>query len=133
MSGAVSLQPPLAQRPLLPDGQWALAWVQFLQALADRSAANPLATTGGTMTGALILSGPPATALGAATMAYVDTGVATDLAAVTALAARVTVLEALGTSLVAATPYPDDVAAAAAGVPIGGFYRNGSVVQVRVV
>lgn len=27
--------------------------------------------------------------------------------------------------------YPDDEAAAAAGVPIGGFYRNGSQLMVR--
>ncbi|MCB4860790.1 hypothetical protein K7W03_14440 [Sphingobium sp. PNB] len=28
--------------------------------------------------------------------------------------------------------YADDAAAAAGGVPVGGFYRNGSVVMVRV-
>jgi len=28
--------------------------------------------------------------------------------------------------------YADDATAAAAGVPLGGLYRNGSVVQIRV-
>lgn len=34
--------------------------------------------------------------------------------------------------LKSATSYTDDAAAAAAGVPLGGLYRNGSVVQIRV-
>jgi hypothetical protein len=31
------------------------------------------------------------------------------------------------------TSYADDAAAAAGGVPVGGFYRNGSILQIRVV
>ena len=38
-----------------------------------------------------------------------------------------------GENLAASTSYANDAAAAAGGVPIGGFYRNGSVVQVRVI
>lgn len=38
-----------------------------------------------------------------------------------------------GPNLAASTSYANDAAAAAGGVPIGGYYRNGSVVQVRVV
>ena len=37
----------------------------------------------------------------------------------------------LGT-LAGSTSYADDTAAAAGGVPIGGLYRNGSAVMVRV-
>lgn len=36
-------------------------------------------------------------------------------------------------TLQASTSYADDTAAQAGGVPVGGLYRNGSVVQVRVV
>lgn len=35
-------------------------------------------------------------------------------------------------SLATQPSYPDDASAASGGVPVGGFYRNGSVVQVRV-
>jgi hypothetical protein len=38
-----------------------------------------------------------------------------------------------GENLAASPSYANDAAAAAGGVAIGGFYRNGSVVQVRVV
>ncbi len=38
-----------------------------------------------------------------------------------------------GPALQAAASYANDAAAAAGGVAVGGFYRNGSVVQVRVV
>ena len=38
-----------------------------------------------------------------------------------------------GGNLTASTSYANDAAAAAGGVPVGGYYRNGSVVQVRVV
>ena len=37
-----------------------------------------------------------------------------------------------GANLAASTSYANDAAAAVGGVPVGGFYRNGSVVQVRV-
>lgn len=37
------------------------------------------------------------------------------------------------TSLQASTTYANDAAAAAGGVPISGLYRNGSVVQIRIV
>lgn len=37
------------------------------------------------------------------------------------------------TNWAALANYTDDTAAAAGGVPIGGLYRNGSVVQVRVL
>ena len=37
------------------------------------------------------------------------------------------------TSLQASTTYANDAAAAAGGVPIAGLYRNGSVVQIRIV
>lgn len=35
-------------------------------------------------------------------------------------------------TLQASASYANDGAAASGGVPIGGFYRNGSVVQIRV-
>lgn len=38
-----------------------------------------------------------------------------------------------GTNLAAMPSYANDAAAAAGGVPIGGYYRNGSMVQVRIV
>ncbi len=38
-----------------------------------------------------------------------------------------------GPTLASSTSYANDAAAAAGGVPVGGFYRNGSVVQVRIV
>jgi hypothetical protein len=38
-----------------------------------------------------------------------------------------------GSVMQASTSYANDAAAAAGGVPIGGFYRNGSVIQVRIV
>jgi hypothetical protein len=38
-----------------------------------------------------------------------------------------------GANLAASASYANDAAAAAGGVPIGGFYRNGSIVMVRVV
>ncbi len=37
-----------------------------------------------------------------------------------------------GANLAGSPSYANDAAAAAGGVPVGGFYRNGSVVQVRV-
>lgn len=37
-----------------------------------------------------------------------------------------------GPALAASPSYANDAAAAAGGVSIGGYYRNGSVVQVRV-
>lgn len=37
-----------------------------------------------------------------------------------------------GPNLAASSSYANDAAAAVGGVPVGGFYRNGSVVQVRV-
>ena len=37
-----------------------------------------------------------------------------------------------GSNLAASTSYANDAAATIGGVPIGGFYRNGSVVQVRI-
>jgi hypothetical protein len=37
-----------------------------------------------------------------------------------------------GPNLAAAPSYANDAAAAAGGVAIGSFYRNGSVIQVRV-
>ena len=54
---------------------------QQLQAEIDALSAAKLDKAGGTMTGALTLSGAPATALGAATKAYVDGGDATEAAA----------------------------------------------------
>lgn len=38
-----------------------------------------------------------------------------------------------GENLAASPSYANDAAAATGGVPIGGWYRNGSVIQVRVV
>lgn len=38
-----------------------------------------------------------------------------------------------GSGGIVLTNAANDAAAAAAGVPIGAFYRNGSVVQIRVV
>jgi hypothetical protein len=37
-----------------------------------------------------------------------------------------------GANLAASTSYANDTAAAAGGVPIGGWYRNGSVIQLRI-
>lgn len=37
-----------------------------------------------------------------------------------------------GANLATSVSYANDAAAAAGGVPVGGYYRNGSVVQVRV-
>lgn len=39
----------------------------------------------------------------------------------------------LGSSGVTLTNAANDAAAAAAGIPVGSFYRNGSVVMLRVV
>lgn len=41
-------------------------------------------------------------------------------------------LALLSLSLQSTSSYANDAAAAVGGVPIGGFYRNGSVVQIRV-
>jgi hypothetical protein len=38
-----------------------------------------------------------------------------------------------GPALAASPSYANDAAAAAGGVKVGGYYRNGSVVQVRVI
>lgn len=38
----------------------------------------------------------------------------------------------VSTNLASSTSYADDTAAASGGVAIGEFYRNGSVVQIRV-
>jgi len=45
-----------------------------------------------------------------------------------AVADRLAVLD----QLAASTTYANDAAAAAGGVALGGLYRNGSIVQVRV-
>ncbi len=42
------------------------------------------------------------------------------------------VLKIISTTLSGSTSYANDVAAAAGGVAVGQFYRNGSVVQIRV-
>lgn len=41
-------------------------------------------------------------------------------------------LQAIGLGLAASPGFANDAAAHAGGVPIGGFYRNGNLVQVRV-
>lgn len=46
--------------------------------------------------------------------------------------AALAALAGAGVALAASSSYIDDTAAAAGGVAIGGYYRNGSVVQVRV-
>lgn len=38
----------------------------------------------------------------------------------------------IGLTLQASSSYADDTAAAAGGVPIGGYYRNGNFVMVRL-
>lgn len=38
----------------------------------------------------------------------------------------------VSTTLASSTSYADDTAAASGGVAVGEFYRNGSVVQIRV-
>jgi hypothetical protein len=38
-----------------------------------------------------------------------------------------------GPALASSPSYANDAAAAAGGVKVGGYYRNGSVVQVRVI
>jgi hypothetical protein len=52
----------------------------------------------------------------------------------TELNAAIANMSALATKLAASPSYANDAAAAAAagGVAVGGLYRNGSVVQVRV-
>ncbi len=44
----------------------------------------------------------------------------------------VILLKIISTTLSGSTSYANDVAAAAGGVAVGQFYRNGSVVQIRV-
>ena len=44
----------------------------------------------------------------------------------------VVLLKIISTTLSGSTSYANDVAAAAGGVVVGQFYRNGSVVQIRV-
>jgi hypothetical protein len=44
----------------------------------------------------------------------------------------ITVLKIISTTLSGSTSYSDDTAAAAGGVAVGEFYRNGSVVQIRI-
>jgi len=51
---------------------------------------------------------------------------------ITALQDRATALEAFQASFATLTNYADDAAAATGGVAVGGLYRNGSIVQVRV-
>jgi hypothetical protein len=51
-------------------------------------------------------------------------------AAVNAAAAP---LVATFSTLVASTTYANDAAAAAGGVPVGQVYRNGNIVQMRIV
>jgi hypothetical protein len=43
------------------------------------------------------------------------------------------VMAVIGETLQASSSYANDAAAAAGGVPVGGLYRNGSVIQVRIV
>lgn len=44
----------------------------------------------------------------------------------------VILIKIISTTLSGSTSYANDVAAAAGGVAVGQFYRNGSVVQIRV-
>lgn len=54
-------------------------------------------------------------------------------AALTALSTSLSTLTGADAKLAASTSYANDAAAAAGGVAVGQRYRNGSVVQVRVV
>jgi hypothetical protein len=56
-------------------------------------------------------------------------GAADEASAALALA---TVASALGATLAASVSYASDAAAAAGGIAVGGLYRSGSVVCVRV-
>jgi len=38
-----------------------------------------------------------------------------------------------GANLATSASYANDAAAALGGVPVGGWYRNGSVIQVRII
>jgi hypothetical protein len=119
-------QPPLVEAPLTASGDFAQVWQAHFQQVADSlDADTAVQKSGGTMTGLLVLSGVPAVPLGAATKGYVDGLIA-------GLNTRVTALEAVGAALAAGASYANDAAAAAGGVAIGKYYRNGSVVMVRV-
>ena len=50
----------------------------------------------------------------------------------TGVTASVATLGGAGTKLAASNSYANDAAAAAGGVAVGQYYRNGSVVQIRV-
>lgn len=66
------------------DGNGNLSWSTLLSILGY----TPVNKAGDTMTGALILSGDPTTALGAATKQYVDTGDATNASAISSETSR---------------------------------------------
>jgi hypothetical protein len=73
--------------------------------------------------------------VGDATNALQDQADATDAAA-GLLTTRVVALEAVAATIAglhATVSHANDAAAAAAGVPVGGLYRNGSVLMTRVV
>ena len=53
-------------------------------------------------------------------------------AALTGISATVGTLSGASAKLATSTSYANDAAAAAGGVKVGQYYRNGSVVQVRV-
>ena len=53
-------------------------------------------------------------------------------AALTSLSGSIATLTGASAKLAASTSYANDAAAAAGGVAVGQFYRNGSVIQVRV-
>ena len=147
--------PPGASIPIFPEapsdgtvyGRVNASWIAVV----------PLA--GGTMTGLLLLSADPTDPLGAATKDYVDAGVATalplaggtltgplvatDVTADNLTAIEITALDTVLADTVELTgagiqfdalpgSFLNDAAAASAGVPVGGVYRNGSILMVRV-
>jgi hypothetical protein len=129
----------------------------------DAGWAAVLPLTGGNLSGALILHGPPGAPLEATTKAYVDGAISSSVAAgvapylplaggtltgalaavtltltglLTGVAATLTGLLSLGAGLTFTTlPVNalNDAAAATAGVPVGGVYRNGSTLMVRTI
>lgn len=137
-------QPPVVERPIGENGDFSPVWQAHFEATSKfLNEDNSLQKSGGTLTGPLILAAAPALALEAATKAYVDAvtvalaaltvRVTAAEAAITALALRVTTIEGEGAALAASPSYVDDAAAAVGGVLVGGKYRSGSAVQVRVV
>lgn len=80
--------------------------------------------------GAIVVSHPVAVEGGDAT--FILTGDTNLILPEIGTVATTADIPAFFSSLAGSTSYADDAAAAAGGVPVGGTYRNGSVVQIRI-